>query len=150
MVKGFLELQSWSGFVPGASHFMGRLKIKGQDEVQIEHTLTKAEAKQLTRDDRRDGERPFVWSAGDTSNRFITEEAVIARAIEVATELGVTHLFLGSSCTCDPQKMLIGPEPIKTALNRLWERAEANDGWEGDEKTMKTICAEWEELIPWQ
>lgn len=151
-MKAHLEITSWVGTSAiGASHYFGRLRVNGHEQMELERTLTASEAKQMTKDDRRNsgGGDFFRWKAGHKTHRFFSEQEVIDAAIAHLKEHHpeVTVLFQGNSGILDPQPVIIGPDELKAELNGLVAEAEANDWWEGDEKNMNVIADRWDALM---
>lgn len=151
-MKAHLEITSWVGTSAiGASHYYGRLRVNGHEEVQLERILTTSEARQMTKDDRRlsDGGDFYRWKAGQSTNRFFSEQEVIDAAVACLKDQHpeVTVLFRGNSGVLDPQPVLIGPDELKAELNGLVAEAEANDWWEGDEKNMNVIADRWDNKL---
>ena len=79
--------------------------------------------------------------------RFRSREALIQAAVAKAQEAGVQILIQGERYICEPQEVLIGPEPFKTEMNKLYEECEANNGWEGDKATMERIDKDYQALM---
>lgn len=152
-MKANLTVTTWvDSSVIGATHYYGRIQIEGRrTDITVERTIGKAEAKQLNKDERDAGDGPS-YKVGDISGRFWSEAQVIEAAVAYMQEKHPTIAYLMNGCrSClDPQPCLIGPEPIKTALNALVAEAEANDWWEGDEDVMKDIFQRWEKTAPWR
>lgn len=140
-----LEINSWIGTAPGASHYFGRLRID-KETIDVDREITKEVALALNRDEKRKGDS-YRWSVGGTTIRFHSEAEVIARAIEMIAEYPDAVLFEGSSAVLDPQPVLHGPEPLKTECNQMVAEAEANDWWEGDEETMEAISERWMAML---
>lgn len=140
MKKAYLTIRTWVGSSVGhAQHYYGRLRI-GKEEIDVEYAMNEEQAAKLSDHD-------FTYEPGSTTSRFFSEEHLREVATKLAQEQGVELLFEGEHCVCDPQPVLIGPEPLKTELNALNDRAEANDFWEGDEPMMKIIYREWQAAL---
>lgn len=150
IVRAHLEIRSWVGTSAiGASHYYGELRIPGvKDHVEVERVLTARETKRLNKEAREHGDVGFTYTVGATSGRFWDEKSVEDTAIEYikANHPEIVLLFKGSRAVCDPQPVLLGPEPLKTQLNALVAEAEANDWWEGDEDAMESISQRWKAL----
>jgi hypothetical protein len=57
-----------------------------------------------------------------------------------AKEFGADDVLLVQSCgTLDPAEILVGPEELKTEVAEIVKLCEANDWWEGDNKTMRAL-----------
>jgi len=118
----YLEVETWVGVSPDASHFKGRIVSK----------------------DRR---RKPICSAVD---KYFSKKEIIQWAVRWHRKQRRKEdcaLILGSSCYAEPQLVLRAPLSYKTAANRLYRRAEAIGFWDGGhEKEMEAICAEWDRL----
>lgn len=150
MKTAHLTITTYGGVVPGASHYRGRLRI-GKEEIDVEYKLTVKTAKQLNIEDRRAGRTDYTYKPGQMACRFFDEESVIKATVEYVQQNHpeIEVLFQGSRSILDPQPVLMGPEPIKTELNKLVAEAEAIDYWEEDEEKMQDIADRWEALKVW-
>jgi hypothetical protein len=143
---GYLSLMQYD--LAAGIHWYGTLRIKDQERGHhdVKHVLNAATARRLNKDDRHRGDGP-TYRAGQETQRFTTKGSCHAAGITLAKSLGCKWLFEGSSAVCDPQHVIYGPdEAVVTQLNALWQEAEANDGWDGNNKTMQSICDRWDAL----
>ena len=141
---GYVSIMQYD--IGGGIHWYGTLRIKDGSQFDVKHTLDAATARRLNKDDRHRQDTP-TYRPGHETQRFISRESCLTAAMKMAAEMGVTWLLEGSGACCDPQHVLIGPEPLKTKLNKLWQEAESINGWDGREKgLMQNICDRWDVL----
>jgi hypothetical protein len=142
---GYLSLMQYD--LAAGIHWYATLRMKnGGGHHDVKHTIDAATARRLNKDDRHRGDGP-TYKPGYETQRFVTEASCLATGVALAKSLGCTWLFKGSNAVCDPQQVLFGPEPLKTELNKLWQEAEAINGWDGHEKDkMQSICDRWDAL----
>lgn len=148
----YCDMRTWAGSlaVPYAVHYYAKL-VHGRVRKELSHVLTAAEACALTESDVNDAP---PYETGDTSCRFLSEDRLkkAALAIYKDTFPNATILVYGEKCVCDPQLLLDGPPELMAAVNELYDEAERNDWWEGDEEIMEGIynrfSAIWEGVDP--
>jgi len=144
-----LEIQSWTGISVGAEHFYGKMHYGsyGEDEkkVDIEKPMTSSEAKYINEKDEHIlfGSR---YKKGDPTGRFNSPDEIRKIALKEWKKHFPKAQILteGSHAVCDPQKVLDAPKTIKPVLDRLYEKAKAIGGYEGNEREMMKISDEWD------
>jgi len=144
----YLTLSTYAGLVAGASHHMARLRGPDREEIDVVYTITKRDAKKLNQQNK-ESDDPYRYKVGSTCNRFFDREDALAEALKVANAKWPTDLILyqGNAAVCDPQPMLIGPEPLKSLVNGMVAEAEAIDWYEQDEKAMDAIFKRYQALL---
>lgn len=149
-----LEIKTYAGTVPGASHYIARLRFGDEVDINVEHKLTARSAAKLNRDERRQGAFKTSYKAGQTSTRFEEREEAIRTGVAIfERELlpkGADLLLLGSRVVCDPLPVIAfrpGLADLAARLNEISEAADKNDRWEGDEARMQQLCDSWDSLM---
>lgn len=119
-----LKVNTWAGAVPGASHYMARLKRpiylpdeddrgpflwSGSDNVEVEYTLTRDDARALSTGD-------FRWHAGDTSTRFFDRDSAVTAALARFAEIAEPGDWLVRDWSYEDGDDLLAGTPGK------WER----------------------------
>lgn len=138
----FLQITEWRGAWYSGDHCYGKLVNEG-DSVDVEYTLTAADARGLNRADHR-----ATYKEGSISGRFMSREKLIARALEIWQEKfpQATYLLAGWFIYADPQPVLAGP--CKDELNTLYDRAEQIGWYDGGHKEeMYQIDKEWNDIL---
>jgi hypothetical protein len=57
----YLEITTWQGISIGATHYYGQLTGRGMESIDLEYTITSAQAARLNKTD----EQSWGWKAGD-------------------------------------------------------------------------------------
>lgn len=161
----YLEVTTWVGSsVTFAQHFMARMYwIVGIDPLhggkvwehsEVERVLTAQETESLNASERRRGrgtDEFHAYEEGDTSSRFLSEEALYAAAkaqwrkeCPEADALMVSHHY-----TLDPALVLDGDPNMVITLNMLYNRAVELDFWEKKEHEaeMKIVYNNWKAIV---
>ena len=159
MRNAFLEVTSWEGSsVFWAVHHYGKLHFGSgmKDRVEVQFTLSAEDAKDLNREDDFGGPKG-MWKAGEKYDGFTDKKKLIRAAIRLFKKdpHGYDVLLLGDHCTCDPQKMLVGPKDVMLAANILHEEFESHNGWGFSYQTrakeiddqVKVICNKWDIVL---
>ena len=138
----FLQITKWQGAWFSGGHYYGKL-VNGDESVDVEYTLTAADARGLNRADRK-----TTYREGLVSGRFASKEKLIVHALKLWQERfpQTTHLIEGRSSCASPQPVLVGPR--KDELNALYNRAE-QIGWfdGGHREEMNQIDKEWNSIL---
>ena len=119
-------------------------------DIELKRKITAKEARELTEKDNdflRGKGRVFEWKAGDSTERFPNRESLEEAAIKWFNKHGRQNDVLLAASHADPCRVLGGPVWFCRAAKALYEQAEQNNGWEGNEKRMQKICDEWDALI---
>jgi len=144
----YLQITSWAGVSIGAEHSYGELcgyNGKEDQTIELKKALTREDARLLNKKDSTYGR---LWKEGELTKRFNTEEEII----KIAKKEWKKHfpqakvLIEGRSGILEPQLIIVAPADYKRKCNILFQKVEANNGWEGDEKVMQAIEDEWKEL----
>lgn len=153
----YVRMTSWVGMSIGAVHFYAKLKFKDLKEVEVEHTLTKKEAKVLTKKDNAAiGYGSYEYEAGDTTGRFDSKEEVFACALEVFEEAGwkAKVLVVGNSSCLNPQECIWCIDKSKIEpLNELYEKLEkmymqTDDPWDKfGNGVVERIFEDWWRIV---
>jgi hypothetical protein len=153
----YCKISSWVGRVQSAEHYYvdlscGRYSDSDRVDRVVRHNLTQSEADRLNRRDgisRKELDIQTAWEAGEEVGYFFSRERAVRGAIAAYKELSPDAILLveGNISTYEPQLILDGPPEARKALNELYERAEANDWWEGDEEAMQAIMDDWREIL---
>lgn len=149
----YIEMSSYMGIAPGATHIYGTLIITNNKEYQkeqIERILTEMEAFEINAKAEKAGYvGRYKARAGATHSGFQTEAEVIAHGRLLFTKLcdpATDLLFLGSSVYAEPQKALDGPatmvHKINTWVSQL-EEYRANNNESGE----ISLCNEYWEWV---
>lgn len=90
-----------------------------------------------------------AWKKGMKTERFLTEGTVIDLAIETYQDHfpNAGLLIKGDPAYAEPMPILDGPDDVRAKASTLIKRSEKNNWWDGDDKTMLTICDEWDALL---
>lgn len=145
----YCKISSWKGRIEGAEHYYVDLnqQVLHRNSKKVWHNLTYSEAARINRvGSNREPERRF--EVGEEVGWFFDLERAREGAIAVYKEMypGAIILVEGDIGTYQPQLILDGPIEAMEAINELYQRAEENNGWEGDEDEMKAICDEWQAI----
>ena len=146
----YLEITSWRGISIGAIHYYGSMVVcNGKlTKTPLMRKITKAAQIELARQDG--GDRHLsLYPVGSETERWRSKDALRRAAIRWFNKRYSTEdsmLIEGSFTTCEPQTVLHGKEPFRSAINELCEQAEECDYWE-DEKAMDRICNRWRKVI---
>jgi hypothetical protein len=141
--KFYLSISTYKGMCPGAVHFFGRIQgefkyIVPKPKVGLNFTREQYDVLRAKPD--KDGFK----------QRFYARKSVMTAAIKwFKTNKKGDVLYLGSTCTAQPQQVLVGPNDVMAFENRLWrkiEKAYERGGWETNSKEMEAICADWREF----
>lgn len=154
MKIAFLHITTWvNSYDMFAQHYYGRIVFDDKESVDVDFTLTKADAAKLNKKERDSLTRiPSNYEAGETSGRFDSKERLYEEAIKLfnSDPHGCEILLVGEPYVYDPMEMIVGPEEIIKEANVLWENFEEFDGWgcsKQEEPVVQTICDMWEELV---
>lgn len=104
-----LQIQTWVGRAPDASHYLGYIEFNGK-EIHVERKLTFDESVDLNNRERLIyGEIRIKRIPGETSNEFLSKEEVIRRARKIfhrkLKQQGAVALVIGD-------RVVIGAKPI--------------------------------------
>jgi hypothetical protein len=101
----YLEVNSFVGYDPFASHYYGTLTWYDAEDKRhthdVEHAINATEARLFNQKDRM-----MSYRQGRMTERFTSEKAVIKQAIITYQELGGTELVLGSIVIADEQPII--------------------------------------------
>jgi hypothetical protein len=140
----YLEVTTWRGMSIGAIHYYGRLRV-GDKTIDVMRKVTAAAVKELN---RRDG-GGYDWQVGEETSRWNSKLALERAAIrwfKANYSIEDSMLIKGLSGIFEPQPVICGKEPFKSAINQLHSRAEECGFWH-NENVMQDICDEWEVVI---
>lgn len=153
MKTSYLEIFTWAGssVVWFAKHYYGKIWF-GDKNIDVEYVLIKKDTTKLNIDSREDFFPGSKYKIGETTSRFLDKERLIKEAIKLFKKDSYEYdvLLEGDHCTCDPQKMLIGPDGISEKANLIWEQFESYDGWncqKSEEQEVRKICDRWDEIV---
>ena len=124
----YLELTTWEGYTPGASHYYGKLSYD-DERIELEN----------------DG-------SDDYFIRFESKADILSKAMRVWKELfpKATILVEGRCTVMQPQKVLICPDDkYMIETNSLYNIIEANYDRRGDfisEEVYDVALTEWEKM----
>ena len=156
--EGTVTITDWGRFHNG-EHFNARLTYTHPETGKycsddIDHELTRREAKLLNRKDR-DGMTAglFHWKAGDRSIRFFSEEDAIAAAAARAESLGFLDLVTDQDV--QPGRVLycrdpsLGPQLrwIGAVFHHLWANHGLRDVWEAYPEATELLESAWRDLL---
>lgn len=137
-----LELLTWKGIVGNASHYMANLVDSTGERHEIDRPMTLNDALALGFTDREDIADMIEFGR---ETRFYSERAARNAAIDAFREKAEPDdvLLRGSWASHSPQEPLVGPEPLMSTLNELYERYEDFSGYDGayryDDNVRRTI-----------
>lgn len=121
-----LHIQTWVGLSLDASHWWGNIESSDQ-------TVGKG-----------------IGNTGQFK-RYFSREEVIAAARRWFASVRKTDrkavLLEGLAAYLDPKPCLAAPRGVARRLNQVYFAAKRNGFWEGDEKKMKAICAQWDRIL---
>lgn len=88
MTDWHLDVTSWRGVTPGATHYYGIIQDDDFDgpRHEILRVLDEAGARALSAPDRYGIRDDFLWKAGDDTSRFDSKEELVAAAIALFKE----------------------------------------------------------------
>lgn len=146
-----LEITSWRGISFGAMHYYGNIIIHDPafQKIPVMRKVTKSVQAELA---AQDGETDyFTYEIGSETERWRSKESLRRAAIKwfkKNASIENSILIEGSSSTCEPQLIIYGKEPFKSAINALYERREELD-WDNkeDEEELDKICDQWKTVI---
>jgi len=146
----FLNLTSFAGAVPGASHWYATLWFN-KERHEVAHELSQREAALMNKSDGKDADDGFIWSPGDIASRYRSKEDAIRVAKEKWSEIApeAKALVEGENYVAEPQPILAGlPVEIMDELNALFNKCESL-GWydEGNDADVEKIYDEWKVRI---
>lgn len=146
----FLNLTSFMGTIPGASHWYASLWFN-KEKVEVAHELSTREAALMNKSDGKDIDGGFIWSPGDRISRYRSKEDAIKVAKETWREIApeAKVLIEGESYIAEPQPILDGlPVEIMDELNALFNKCESL-GWydEGNDAEVEKIYEKWKAKI---
>lgn len=125
----YLEISSYIGLSPGASHFYGRLtRGGGDDHIDLVYSLSEKQATEINKTYRRlyPGDDLLLVRPGQKYSGFFSKEAIIKQAKKEWKKHYPDGelLILGRSSVADPQHVLEGPTEIKDKINAWYSRCE--------------------------
>lgn len=137
----YLEITSWRGITPLASHYYGRLR-SGLDEDRVEIELERDLSLKEIRDENRK-EGWALYRKGDRTKAFDSEDAVVEAAKRYITDAGqpsgsIAILIRGNWTAAGPQEVLIGPDSLKE-IYREWK------GW--SHPSARELDKLWDETL---
>ena len=143
----YLEVTSWRGISVGAEHWYGHLDHFG-DELERRELRRRMGAQEAAALTAKDGLGALPYREGDTTERFPSEAAVVARARRVWRRWfpGARILVQGDGAIAEPQRVLSGDRDARVRINRLVRRADEIGRWDA-ECEMERICAEWDAIM---
>ena len=142
----FLNLTSFMGALPGASHWYANIWFN-KERIEVAHELSKREAALMNKSDGKDVKGDYIWSPGDSISRYRSKEDAIRVAKEKWREIApeAKALIEGESYVAEPQPILDGlPAEIMDELNILYQQCESL-GWydEGNDAEVEMIYKTW-------
>jgi hypothetical protein len=150
----YAKLSSYSGLVPGATHWMVKLHhfSETRDEIEIHRVLGVEAAARLTRTDSRGlfGDTGTSWNASDFTNRFFSEDEAVSAARAafrccVADEGDV--LVRGDIGATPPTTVLDGPPEIAARLKAITDRYDIADENHTLHRELGDICNAWDAAV---
>ena len=148
----FLEVSSYCGYGGGAEHYYGKLRmhrVRSIKDVELLRKMTSKDVIHLSKKDNFVGE--YRYKVGKKTNRFNSYEDLI----DFAKDVWLKHfpkaklLVKGSSSTCDPQLVLVGPDKYKDEVNKLYKIKNDNYTKYGnfkDESVYDMVLEKFDEL----
>lgn len=118
----YLKISTYQGISLGADHYYGTLRTKGEPDVEVEGTLTRAQALALNKKDDRRG-TGLYWKPGDTTSRLDTLEQVRELGTAQARARWGDDILLveGEPVYAGPYHVLWCPDPVlRDRLEGLW------------------------------
>lgn len=149
----YLSITTWVGTAAwGATHYYGKITC-GQEKIEVERVLSEKEAAELNASEKETHPiSAFQYEAGDKTERFTSEKALIDAAKAQYKELfpQAEFLILGDSYVSQAQPIIAGDMDrleVKR-INEIHEEGESISGWDGSQrKRMRIITDEWRELF---
>lgn len=140
----FLQVTSFVGLDPDASHFYG--KIKG-DKLDVSRELTEEEAMKLASDDG-DINQYFLY-VNEGTIRFDTLEQLYGAAVRRLVELGWDNCVLleGEHYIAQPQRTIYAKDQTFYDLNDLFDRFKKLEWDSAEEEEKGKISLEWVKLL---
>lgn len=145
-----LEIISWFGLSPGATHIYGRLESRVDGDMvckEVERILTPQDVKDLNM--AHGAERKFgKYRAGNKTSTFCDYDDLISETLSQWRDL-FPHgklLIVGSIAVLQPQRTIDGPTAVMKRINQLHKRIEKLS-WDEDEKKCQAICDEWDAIV---
>lgn len=146
----YLDITSWRGISVGAMHYYGSIVVSSDvpTEIPLMRKITRPAQIELARQDGGDRYLSLYPVGGETerwrSKKLLRKAAV--RYFNKHYSIEDSLLIEGSFTTCEPQTVLHGKEPFKSAINELCRQAEECGFWDNEE-IMERICSKWETVI---
>jgi len=149
-----LEIRTFAGRVPGASHYFGSLyheslyKSGKGSSFDLTYKLTILRARAMNKSqylgefnpEWTPGDCTFEWEAGSECNAYFSEEEVIAAAREAWREKfpEAKILLVGDHLSCGPQEILsYAPDVDIAPFQAIYDKAKAINFYDGPLKTRK-------------
>jgi hypothetical protein len=146
----FLNLTSFVGAIPGASHWYATLCFN-KERNEVAHELSQREAALMNKSDGKNADDGFIWSPGDIASRYRSKEDAVRVAKEKWREIApeAKALMLGDIYVGEPQPIIAGlPVEIMEELNALFNKCESLGWWdEGNDAEVEKIYEEWKVRI---
>jgi len=144
----YLEILSFRGYCPGATHYYGNLFCSYREEGVKRKLFYRLSRKQAATFNKYNRSVYGKYKKGDLSERFFDEKDLIKEARKTLKKefKDADLLIFGSSSVIDPQEILVGPRNLKTKANQIWRKTE-KISWEENEKEMRKLSREWENLL---
>jgi hypothetical protein len=142
----YLEVRTYKGTICWwAKHFYGKLRCEGYEPVDLEHELSAAQARRMTKEDEG-----YTYEKGDISSRYETKDELIQQAVSELHDHfpDAEILIYGGFHRHEPQPILVGPPDLIDEVQRLYDRA-VELGWEdgGHEGQVNEIIRQWKDLM---
>jgi hypothetical protein len=162
MTIWILSISTYSGIVPGAYHYRGRMRPRHEFNDNNLYELYRPMSAKEAREENKRSYEMYGCSAwmkpGDLTNGFLTMKDLRLAAIKKFKEVCAGDprsdiLMEGSQACLDPQLCLCGPMDVILIANKLWREFRYKlDGWEIKENYPESerVSEEWNRLIPYE
>lgn len=147
-----LQLRTWIGLSPGASHYYAELKPGDGEPVSLGYKLSEAQAAAVNKAARESWFKSFQYHPGDWYEGFSSK----SHAIEIAKSVWRKHfpngtfLLLGYTVNVEPKPILDGTvenlDDLKNEASRIIEACEKL-GWYDNSKVMDQYYLKWAALV---
>lgn len=149
--SAFLEIRTWVGSDPNASHYDGSLVFLKDGErirVVMEKVLTEEDCIFLN-EKYKDDEYRSAYRPGDESSQFFSQKALEDFTLDFVLkhELKFEVIFWGRSQYCTPEGLILAPQPLMDKANTLYRRIKDLELLD-DEKWDKERLGLYHELAP--
>ncbi len=155
----YLEIRTFKGSAPGASHYFGSLYCRGEKSKDLKYTLSILQARAMNKTQGYDDDSGWRWEPGKECNTFLNEKHIIDHAKKVWRKEfpAATILIRGDHCVCDPQEPIAWTKTAETeklaeqllAIWQEYEEARVPGRWyyEKDRKLADPLLDKWDKLL---